>query len=245
MSRLTTIKPVPRTNYLSHEMLNVLVWEGIGDIINTFRTRTLGLTTKLSNSIGPNVAHHLKIPHTYTFSPSLIPRPSDWEEHIEITGFLTLEEESVSYEPPQDLVDFLDLADADPVIYIGFGSMMMDDPEHVVQILIEATRTAGVRAVIASGWGGLMTTKTLDSSLVIEEDESRKESMRHDHVFFIESCPHDWLFPRVSAVVHHGGAGTLAAGLINKKPTIVIPFFGDQPFCKCNYFPTNIGFLTC
>lgn len=46
----------------------------------------------------------------------------------------------------------------------------------------------------------------------------------------IGNCPHDWLFRQVSCVIHHGGAGTTAAGLALGLPTIIIPFFGDQQF---------------
>lgn len=52
------------------------------------------------------------------------------------------------------------------------------------------------------------------------------------HVFILGNIPHDWLFDkeRVSAVVHHGGAGTTAIGLAKGRPTVVVPFFGDQGF---------------
>lgn len=49
-------------------------------------------------------------------------------------------------------------------------------------------------------------------------------------MFVLERAPHGWLFPRMAAVVHHGGAGTTAAGLLAGRPTVVCPFFADQPF---------------
>lgn len=81
-------------------------------------------------------------------------------------------------------------------------------------MIFEAVKKAGIRALVSKGWGGLG-----GDSLNIP-----------DGVFMLGNCPHDWLFKRVSAVVHHGGAGTTAIGIALGKPTVVVPFFGDQPF---------------
>ncbi len=86
------------------------------------------------------------------------------------------------------------------------------DPKQTTQIVIDAVNKTKVRAIIATGWGGLEATDL------------------PDHILAIEGAPHDWLFARVAAVVHHGGAGTTAAGLKAGKPTLICPFFGDQPF---------------
>lgn len=98
-------------------------------------------------------------------------------------------------------------------MYIGFGSIVVDDPDALTQAVYEATQLAGVRALVATGWGSLGGATPVPSN-----------------VFLLNSCPHDWLFERVSCVVHHGGAGTTAAGIAAGKPTVVVPFFGDQPF---------------
>lgn len=98
-------------------------------------------------------------------------------------------------------------------IYIGFGSIVVDDPIALTQLILDAVEISGVRAIISKGWG----------SVGGGDDIS-------DDVYFIGNCPHDWLFQRVSAVVHHGGAGTTAAGIAAGRPTVVVPFFGDQPF---------------
>jgi sterol 3beta-glucosyltransferase len=86
------------------------------------------------------------------------------------------------------------------------------DPSELTKTVVEAVRRAGVRAVIGRGWGGT-------------DDPGRS-----DDLLVVDDVPHDWLFPRVRAVVHHGGAGTLAAGLRAGKPTVVAAFFADQPF---------------
>lgn len=116
-----------------------------------------------------------------------------------------------SFKPPEALTKFLDAGP--PPVYIGFGSIVVDDPDKFTTMIFEAVEKAGVRALVSKGWGGL------------GDDDNTP-----DNVFMLENTPHDWLFPRVSAVVHHGGAGTTAIGLKCGKPTMVVPFFGDQPF---------------
>lgn len=93
-------------------------------------------------------------------------------------------------------------------MYIGFGSIVLDDPEHVISVILEAVRIAGVRAIISKGW----------SNLAGATDEN---------VYWIGDCPHEWLFAHVAAVVHHGGAGTTACGLRNGVPAVIVPFFGE------------------
>jgi UDP:flavonoid glycosyltransferase YjiC (YdhE family) len=99
-----------------------------------------------------------------------------------------------------------------PPIYIGFGSIVVDDPKYLTELLLEAVHLADVRAVISTGWSGLGSIEMPPSVLTVAD------------------CPHNWIFSRVSCVVHHGGAGTTAAALAAGKPSIVVPFFGDQPF---------------
>ncbi|KAL8835222.1 MAG: hypothetical protein Q9170_003418 [Blastenia crenularia] len=140
----------------------------------------------------------------------LIPKPSDWGPEIDIAGFVFLDLAS-SFKPPAALTQFLEAGE--PPVYIGFGSIVVDDPDKFTTMIFEAIEMAGVRALVSKGWGGLGS-----------------EGNTPDNVYMLENTPHDWLFPRVSAVVHHGGAGTTAIGLKCGKPTMIVPFFGDQPF---------------
>jgi UDP:flavonoid glycosyltransferase YjiC (YdhE family) len=139
----------------------------------------------------------------------LIPKPRDWGSHIDISGFFFLS--ASNYVPPDDLAAFL--ASGPPPIYIGFGSIVVDNPNHMTKIILDAVKATGHRALISKGWGGFGANARMP-----------------DKVFLIGNVPHDWLFNHVSCVIHHGGAGTTAAGIACGKPTIVIPFFGDQPF---------------
>ncbi|KAG6080583.1 hypothetical protein E4U15_003249 [Claviceps sp. LM218 group G6] len=158
----------------------------------------------------------------FTKSPALIPKPNDWPVHIDISGFCFLHLAS-SYIPDPDLAAFLEAGP--PPVYIGFGSIVVDDPNSMTQMIFEAIRLAGIRALVSKGWGGLGA-----------EDGGNPES-----IFMLGNVPHDWLFERVSAVVHHGGAGTTATGIKAGKPTLIVPFFGDQPFWGAMIAKANAG----
>lgn len=115
------------------------------------------------------------------------------------------------YDPDPKLAEFL--ASGPPPIYIGFGSIVIDEPDELTDMLLSAVRASGVRAIISKGWSGL--------------GGGGKPKFRDDNVLYLGDCPHEWLFQTVAAVVHHGGAGTTACGLLNGRPTFIVPFFGE------------------
>ncbi|TVY73273.1 Sterol 3-beta-glucosyltransferase UGT80B1 [Lachnellula suecica] len=195
-------------NFMSYPLVEMMTWQGLGDLINNFRVKTLGLEP-VSTLWAPGQLYRLKVPFTYLWSPGLIPKPSDWGPEIDIAGFVFLDLAS-SFKPPEELVKFLDAGE--PPVYIGFGSIVVDDPDKFTKMIFEAVKKAGVRALVSKGWGGL------------------GDDNMPDNVYMLENTPHDWLFPKVKAVVHHGGAGTTAIGLKCGKPTMIVPFFGDQQF---------------
>ncbi|KAL8990589.1 MAG: hypothetical protein Q9169_008086 [Polycauliona sp. 2 TL-2023] len=197
------------TNFMSYPLVEMMTWQGLGDLVNRFRVHTLGLEP-VSTVWAPGQLFRMKVPYTYMWSPGLIPKPSDWGPEIDIAGFVFLDLAS-SFKPPAALAEFLDAGE--PPVYIGFGSIVVDDPDKFTTMIFEAVEKAGVRALVSKGWGGL-------------GDEDNTPA----NIYMLENTPHDWLFPRVSAVVHHGGAGTTAIGLKCGKPTMIVPFFGDQPF---------------
>lgn len=198
------------TNYISYVLIDMLTWQGLGDIINRWRQRSLGLE-QINMTKGPGMLQRLKIPHTYCWSPALIPKPKDWGKSINISGFFFLDLAS-NYTPEPDLQAFLD--NGPPPVYIGFGSIVLDDPNAMTKLIFDAVEKSGQRALVSKGWGG------------VGADEFGKP----DNVFMLGNVPHDWLFKHVSSVVHHGGAGTTAAGITAGRPTLIVPFFGDQPF---------------
>lgn len=148
------------------------------------------------------------IPVINGYSTSLVPVPDDCPKSVYTCGFWFLQQ-AQHWTPPEDLVNFL--ADGPAPVYIGFGSMASNNSKKVTKIIISAIEKCACRAIVATGWGGLET------------------DLLPDTIFKIKSVPHDWLFPRVTAVVHHGGAGTTAAGLKAGCPTLICPIFGDQP----------------
>lgn len=198
------------SNYLSYLLIEMMTWQGLGDVINKFRRKVLGLET-IDPTWAPGMITRLEIPQTYCWSPALIPKPRDWGKNITIAGYYFLSLAS-SYLPPPELQSFLNAGP--PPIYIGFGSIIVADPDILTAIVLEAIQIANVRAIVSKGWGSI----------------GQPLAATPPNVFMLENCPHDWLFGQVSCVVHHGGAGTTAAGIAAGKPTVIVPFFGDQPF---------------
>ncbi|WVF67372.1 hypothetical protein IAT40_002127 [Kwoniella sp. CBS 6097] len=199
------------TNYLSFALAEIMTWQGLGDVINNFRSNSLSLEP-LSMRSGPSILDRLKVPWTYCWSDALIEKPKDWKEHIDISGFYFLSGD-VDFEPEPELKSFLAAGDAP--VYIGFGSVVVEDAAEMTKTIFDAVKAAGVRALVSAGWGGLGGCEVPENVFILKGN-----------------IPHDWLFAegRVSAVCHHGGAGTTAIGLRNGLPTIVVPFFGDQMF---------------
>lgn len=174
-----------------------------GDVLTAWRRETLNQQARPSGAAGalPPILH--------AFSSHVVPVPRDWPPHAFTTGYWFLEPDE-AWIPPADLESFL--ANGKAPIYVGFGSMTSRDARSKTAIVLEAIRSTGQRALLSRGWGAL-------------EDQDLPEG-----VMMIDQVPHEWLFSRVSAVVHHGGAGTTAAGLRAGRPTVICPFFGDQPF---------------
>ncbi|KAG8424921.1 hypothetical protein J3458_001675 [Metarhizium acridum] len=195
-------------NFMSYPLVETMTWQGLGDLINDFRVQKLSLDA-VSTFWAPYAIHRMHIPFTYLWSPALIPKPADWGEEINISGFVFLDLAS-TFEPPQALVDFLNAGE--PPIYIGFGSIVVENANAFTRMIFDAVKKAGVRALVSRGWGGL------------GQDDVP------DDIFMLDNIPHDWLFPKVKGCVHHGGAGTTAIGLKCGLPTMIVPFFGDQYF---------------
>lgn len=195
-------------NFVSYKVVEWMTWQGLGDVINAFRA-TLDLE-RIPTSVGPDLAETLEIPFTYCWSPSLVPKPTDWPSHIDVCGFFF--REPPAYSPPANIEKFLSIGPKP--IYIGFGSIVLENATEMTKIIMGAVRMSGVRAIISRGWS------KLGNDLAPQDIDSNS-------VLFIDDCPHEWLFQHVSVVVHHGGAGTTACGLRNACPTIIVPFFGE------------------
>jgi sterol 3beta-glucosyltransferase len=145
-------------------------------------------------------------PMLYGVSPSLLPKPDDWPSNAYLCGQWVRPVRE--WHPPPTLRDFL--AAGEPPIYVGFGSMVGFDRNTLVQAIV--TAVAGRRALFYPGWAGIPNLGLPKNFCVIED------------------TPHDWLFPRVSLAIHHGGSGTAHSAARAGTPSIVLPFAGDQPF---------------
>ncbi|MEQ1899923.1 MAG: glycosyltransferase [Devosia sp.] len=171
-------------------------------MVSEWRVGELGLRPKPSKPLRPSAT-------LYAYSPQVLPAPADWPSTVAVTGYWFLKDDG-RWEPDAALRAFLDAGE--PPVYVGFGSMPGLDPVAMTGLVVDALKRAGKRGVLATG-GGAMAG-----------------DFEADHVHLIEGAPHDALFPMMSACVHHGGAGTTAASLRAGKPTVICPFFGDQPF---------------
>ncbi|MEO6090192.1 MAG: glycosyltransferase [Umezawaea sp.] len=172
-------------------------------ITTRWRTTELGLPArKGSHDLVGNARLVLQ-----AFSPLVTPVDPAWSDSVRTTGFWYLP--SAAWEVPESVAAFLAAGPAP--VYLGFGSMAGRGARRTADVVAEAVGRAGVRAVVATGWGG-----------IAPDVESRD-------VLVIDQAPHDWLFPRMAAVVHHGGGGTTGAALAAGRPQVVCPFVADQP----------------
>ena len=146
-------------------------------------------------------------PVLFGVSPTLVPRPDDWTDRIAITGYW-FGPRDPRFVPDRDLVDFIDAGEAP--VYVGFGSMLGFDRDRLLDMVLRALE--GRRAIVHSGWSGF------------------GDAPLPRNVHRVAHVPHDWLFPRMSTVVHHGGAGTAHTAGRAGVPSVVLPFAADQFF---------------
>ncbi|GMH97452.1 hypothetical protein TrST_g12668 [Triparma strigata] len=200
-----------KENEWSYYAVDQFFWLGTESFVNKFRDETLELPRLLRGELGGHRLNTLRVPFCYMFSPALVAKPKDWPNHTDIVGNFFAAGKS-TYENPE-LESFLAADVQNPPIFVGFGSMVIEDPGALAATIAAAAKATNTRIVLQSSW----------SKLAVDDDDSKL-------IFCIGNCPHDWLFTRMAGVVHHGGAGTVAAGLRASKPTLVCPFFGDQFF---------------
>ena len=197
---------------MSHHLSEMVFWMPFKGAMMSAREKVLGLSGRPIAADGQ--------PVLYGFSRHVVEVPAGGERARHVTGYWTLPA-GPTWSPPPALEAFF--ARGGPVVSIGFGSMASSDPETVTALVLGAVRKAGVRAVLLAGWGGL---KSLPDAA---------------DVLCADALPHDWLFPRVTAVVHHGGAGTTGAALRAGVPAIVVPFTMDQPFWASRVAALGVG----
>jgi sterol 3beta-glucosyltransferase len=206
-------------NRSSYRLLSVAnaIW---AKATNDFRVQTLGLRALSRWADANHRADGTPVPALYAFSEHVLRRPTDWPDHAHVTGCWFLDEGD-QWEAPLELRRFLD--DGVPPLYVGFGSVGGAEAHARTAAVVKAVSLLRLRAVLVSGWGGLNASSSTRD------------------ICALAAAPHDWLFPRMSAVVHHGGAGSTMAGLRAGKATVICPFFGDQPFWGRTVHRAGVG----
>jgi sterol 3beta-glucosyltransferase len=165
--------------------------------------------------------HQSSVPFLYNISPVVFPPSVDFAEWVKVTGYWFLDESS-GYKPPSPLVEFIKKAREDDkkIVYIGFGSIVVENPKELTESIVDAVLSSDVRCILNKGWSDRLGAK----------DSKTVEIELPEEIFNSGNVPHDWLFTQIDAAVHHGGSGTTGASLRFGLPTIIKPFFGDQKF---------------
>lgn len=209
-------------NYASYVATEQVLWQAIRKPVNDSLREIPGMRPyPMSGPFGR--IRREREPGALGWSNNILPKPPDWGSEFEVTGYWFLPSDG-NWRPPPELLDFLESGPTP--ISVGFGSMNNageTDFAHITDIVLEAIKRTRQRAVLLTGWGNLGAGDL------------------PDEIFAVEEAPHDWLFPRVSSAVHHGGAGTTAASLRAGIPTATVPFFTDQPFWGSRISHLGVG----
>ncbi|KAJ6559217.1 glycosyltransferase family 1 protein [Mycena vulgaris] len=208
----------PTFNSASYVLFSNVMWTATSGQINRWRRNTL----KIGNTDMGHLAQS-KIPFIYNFSQAVVPKPLDWGDATTISGYWFLDNpDGANWTPPADLLEWMAKArkDGKPIVYIGFGSITVPHPNRVTARIVKAVLKSDVRAIISKGWSARMS----------KPNDKDPEVEIPPECYTLDKVPHDWLFPQMDAVVHHGGAGTTGASLRAGVPTLIKPWFGDQFF---------------
>lgn len=200
----TAFARMPGYNAVTYLLAEQMAWALFRAATNRWRTQTLGLRAQPFS--GPfSAMRRRRIAVINGFSTHVVSRPPDWGEHVHVTGWWFPDDPR--WRPPRELSQFLEAGP--PPIFIGFGSMPIKDPSRVSRTIVEAIRLSGRRAIVHAGWAGLDAQASPD-------------------IFPITYAPYAWLFPRMAAIVHHGGSGTSGFAFRSGVPSLVVPFGFDQ-----------------
>lgn len=210
----------PVGNRLSARLVATAIELPFRGLVNGWRRDALGLPPLRGVDFTARVARE-RVPTLYGFSPLVVPRPADWPPQLHVCGWWSLPAPQ-GWAPDGRLAAFLDAGP--PPVFVGFGSMRPRDPARAAQVVVEALRRARLRGVIAAGWAELSARGALG-----------------DDVLVVGEVPHDRLFPRCAAVVHHGGAGTTGTALRAGVPSFAVPFFADQFFWGARAARLGVG----
>jgi len=209
---------VPGYNAFTHWLARQLVWQVFRPAMNRWRREALALPRAPLWGYARRMQTQ-GVPMLNGFSAHMVPRPPDWGPHVHVTGYWFPEAED--WQPPDDLLRFIEAGP--PPIFVGFGSMPLRNPERTTQIVLDALSLSRQRGILHAGWAGI------------------GQRDLPDNVFRIEYAPYGWLFPRMAAVVHHGGSGTTAYGVRSGVPSLIVPFVFDQFYWSRRIASLGVG----
>jgi UDP:flavonoid glycosyltransferase YjiC (YdhE family) len=198
-------RAIPGYNALTYWFGEQIVWQLFKGAVNAWRRNSLDLPKRSFWGYSRDLRKS-KTPVLNGFSQHVVPRPPDWGENVHVTGYWFANEQV--WEPDENLRRTLEAGE--PLVYVGFGSMPVADSNGTIKIVAQALRRIGAFGILSAGWGNL------------------SQADLPDNLSQINYAPFDKLFPRMAAVVHHGGSGTTAAGLKAGVPSILVPFVFDQ-----------------
>lgn len=213
----TSCSWIPGYNLLTYRLGEQIGWQLFRRAVNRLRTERWHLPS--APFCGPYEAiHQQRIPFICGFSAHVVPRPPDWGSHVHLTGWWYPDDPQ--WQPPADLQRFIE--SGSPPVFIGFGSMPVRDASSTTALIVEAVRLSGQRAILHAGWAGL-------------------GGALPPAIFPIHYAPYGWLFPRMAAVVHHGGSGTTGFGFRSGVPSIIVPFGFDQFYWGARAAEMGVG----
>ncbi len=203
-------------NRVSHRVNQQLFWQPLRSAVDEWRVRDLGLPAQGLRGPYRELAAKRE-PIVHGFSRHLVARPPDWPDQAIVSGHWPLHDERPL---PNETVGWLD--DGPAPVYVGFGSIRDSESERLANIAITAAKHADVRLVLDAGWTGL-------------------EGAGSERVHVVTDTDHTKLFPRMSAVVHHGGAGTTHTAAAAGVPSMAVPYYADQPFWGRRLHAVGVG----
>ena len=145
----------------------------------------------------------------YTISPSLFPRPSYWKSNVKVLGHHELKRKT-DWKPEKELTEFIEKNEK--ILFVTFGSMPNVEPKYRTKVILEILERNKIPAIINTATGGLIKPEKFNSELI----------------HFVSQVPYDWFFPKMYAVIHHGGSGTTHLAIKYGCATMAIPHFIDQ-----------------
>ncbi len=215
------VSPIPYGHYVKGHPL-IVFSKNYGELFNklTFKLydygavivtmiikKMLQINDKITLKQLKNIIHNRK--YIYTISPSLFPRPGYWESNVKILGHQELKRKT-DWKPEKKLTEFIEKYEK--ILFITFGSMTNPEPEIKTKIILEILERNKIPAIINTASGGLIKPDKFNSELIC----------------FVSQIPYDWIFPKMYAVIHHGGAGTTHLAIKYGCATMIIPHIIDQ-----------------